>query len=264
MRKAQDLERAFREKYDPSGMATERRGTLSFEQLAAMQGGGLFSPKRFVRCSGLVAGWKKADWEKAAQLFSRTPEDTIVVTVEEELSEQDEQAVRLWPKSGSYRFPLLRGPSFMRLCEDLAKQQALSWSETLRSFAERVEGDTWTFWNALPQWKATTSLPDVLAGDVSPFARAEQYLKQAKAADALQDADGALQGIFLQQARQALRVIANEPDARMPTFAQRKWQRLPAAEETRLAERCAMLLGALITTRRGIASEAEEAILLLR
>ena len=262
VRKAQDLERAFREKYDPTGLAVDRLTDQSLEIIATSQSGGLFSRKRFLRCTELISSWKKADWEKAPQVFARNQEDVIVVTVEEELSEKDAERIQTWPKSLVYRFPALVGPAFMRFAEELAKQQQIPWAQELQQFAGRIEGDSWTFWNALPRWKATGSLPNMTDEETSPFVLAERYLREERGATIFRGMDEPMQGLFLQQARQVLRLLGGEPDARMPAFAQRKWQRLSERDKQRLLERYGALLTSLVTTRRGLATEDEEALLL--
>lgn len=262
LRKAQDLERAFREKYDPQGLSVDHPASPSLEGIASSQGGGLFTAKRFIRCTGLIAGWKKTDWEKAAQVFARSIDDTIVVTVEESITNQEAAVVKGWQKSVLYMFPTLVGAGFFRYAEELARQFGVAWTPKLQEFAQVVEGDVWAFWNALPRWKATETLPQAGSEEFSPFVYAERYLKEMYSAQVFRAIDEPMQGLFLQQARQIVRLLGGVPDPRMPAFAQRKWQRLSAKEQERVLRRYGLLLSDLVFTRRGIAAEEEEALLL--
>lgn len=261
LKKAQELERAYREKYDPKGVSVDRvPDTKPLDAIRGRMGGGLFAQKAFLRATGLVASWKKADWSQAAEVFARDADGTIVVTLEEELSAEYEAVIAAWPKAKVYRHETLSGAAFFTWAEAAAKSEGAAWDAALRQFAASVEGDSWSFWNALPRWKATRTLPETLTEAVSPFARAEQYLKEELRERAFVAVEDDLSGLLVQQARQALRVASNVPDPRMPMFAQRKWQRLSPAQRTRLEWRFVQAARGLVRQRQGLVKEGEEAL----
>ena len=261
LKKAQELERAYREKYDPSGASIERLSdTKPLESIRSRMGGGLFAQRSFIRTTGLVAAWKKADWATAAEVFARDVDGTIVVTLEEELSQDEEAVLQSWPKAKVYRHAPLLGAAFLRWAETTAVSEGVLWEAGLEQFAKTIEGDSWSFWNVLPRWKATKTVPDVADIELSPFVRAEQFLKEVVRERAYVGAESDVAGLFVQQARQALRVASQVPDARMPVFAQRKWQRLSDDQRQRLVERFVYAQKSCIRQRQGLMKEGEEAL----
>lgn len=261
LKKAQELERAYREKYDPKGVSIEKLSdTKPLEAIRSRMGGGLFAQKTFLRSTGLIATWKKADWTLATELFARDVDGTIVVTIEEELSQEEEATIQAWPKAKVYRHSPLTGPAFVRWAQSVAVAEGVLWEAALERFAQMIEGDSWSFWNALPRWKATKTLPDLAEEELSPFLRAEQYLKEPIRERAFVGADVDLLGLFVQQARQALRVAVDAPDPRMPSFAQRKWQRLTPAQKQQLVDRSVRAERGFIRQRQGLIKEGEEVL----
>lgn len=259
LKKAQELERAYREKYDPSGVSIERLSEMKpLDAIRARMGGGLFAQKSFLRATGLVASWKKTDWPQAIEVFARDVDGTIVVTLEEDLSPEHEAMITAWPKAKIYRHTALSGTAFFTWAEAIAKTQGIAWDADLRQFASSIEGDGWSFWNALPRWKATGTFPEAVIEATSPFARAEQYLKEESRERAFIGVEDELSGLLVQQARQALRIVAGAPDPRMPAFAQRKWQRLSPAQQARLKVRFAQAAKGLTRQRQGLLKEGEE------
>ena len=266
LRKAQELERAYREKYDPSGLSVERLTVTakSVEAIAERVGAmGLFAQRRCLRATGLVASWKKADWERAGKLFQRDPEQSIVISVEEELTPEAERAIAAWERSRVYRHPILTGSDFQKFACQLAQGQGIDFEMGLQKFAQQLEGDSWAFWNALPRWKATKTLPDLASPDVSPFLRSDEALLGSETASTnafSEDED--LLPLLLQQARQGLRVIAQQPDPRMPSFAQKKWQRLPPERRARLLARVQRAIEATVAQRLGVVDAGSFALLM--
>jgi hypothetical protein len=234
--------------------------TKPLEAIRSRMGGGLFAQKTFLRSTGLIATWKKADWTLATELFARDVDGTIVVTIEEELSQEEEATIQAWPKAKVYRHSPLTGPAFVRWAQSVAVAEGVPWEAALERFAQMIEGDSWSFWNALPRWKATKTLPDLAEEELSPFLRAEQYLKESICERAFVGADVDLLGLFVQQARQALRVAVDAPDPRMPSFAQRKWQRLTPAQKQQLVDRSVRAERGFIRQRQGLMKEGEEVL----
>ncbi len=266
LRKAQELERAYREKYDPSGLSVERLTVTakSVEAVAERVGAmGLFAQRRCLRATGLVASWKKADWERAGKLFQRDPEQSIVISVEEELTPEAERVIAAWERSRVYRHPILTGIDFQKFACQLAQGQGIDFEMGLQKFAQQLEGDSWAFWNALPRWKATKTLPDLASPDVSPFLKSDEALLGSEAAsiNAFSE-DEDLLPLLLQQARQGLRVIAQQPDPRMPSFAQKKWQRLPSERRARLLARVQRAIEATVAQRLGVVDAGSFALLM--
>lgn len=266
LRKAQELERAYREKYDPSGLSVERLTVTakSLETVAERVGTmGLFAQRRCLRATGLVASWKKADWERAGKVFQRDPEQSIVISLEEELAPDAERTISTWERSRAYRHPVLAGADFQRFAGQLAQEQGLEFDPKLQRFAQQLEGDSWAFWNALPRWKATKTLPDLASIEASPFLKSEDVLLGTDAAAVSVFAeDEDLLPLILQQARQGLRVVAQQPDPRMPAFAQKKWQRLTPERQARLLARVNRALEATVAQRLGAADAGAFALLM--
>lgn len=266
LRKAQELERAYREKHDPSGLSIERLTVTakSVETIAERVGAmGLFAQRRCLRATGLVASWKKPDWERAGKLFQRDPEQSIVISVEEELTPEAERAIATWERSRVYRHPILAGADFQKFAGQLAQEQDSAFDVGLQKFAQQLEGDSWAFWNALPRWKATKTLPDLASPDVSPFLKSDEALlgSDAAAVTAFSE-DEDLLPLLLQQARQGLRVVAQQPDPRMPSFAQKKWQRLSPERRARLLARVQRAIEVTVAQRMGAADASTFALLM--
>ena len=257
--KAQELERAYREKYDPQGLSVERLASVGkgLEHLAERLGSvGLFAQRRCVRLTGAVSAWKKAEWERAAKLFARDPEQSIVISVEEELGVEAERLISGWERSRVYRFPLLSGTAFQRLAAQLARSQEMEFVPALQAFAQAVDGDTWAFWNALPRWKATQTLPETAAVAGSPFAKSDRYLLGTSLEGCDEGED--LSPFFLQQARQGLRVLAGQPDPKMPAFVQKKWQAISPMQKNHLFQRVTGLVEWTVSQRLGGANPEDQ------
>lgn len=265
LRKARELELMYREKYDPTGISIERvtLGSKPLETLAERFGAmGLFAQKRCLRVTGLVSSLKKTDWERATKLFARDPEQTIVISLEEDISPEAERQISSWDRSRVYRHMPLAGLAFQTLAQQLAREQEIEYAPELQAYARAIEGDAWSFWNALPRWKATQSLPGITSAEETPFAQSDRYLSgTASGLLAFSDDDGLLP-LVLQQARQGLRVAARQPDVRMPAFAQKKWQQLNADQRQALHERAQQVIEATILQRSGGISDGEAALLL--
>lgn len=264
LRKAQELERAYREKYDPSGFSIERLTTTKLEALAERMGSvGLFSQRRCLRVTNLVSSWKKTDWERATKLFARDSEQTIVISLEDEITPEVEKTISTWDRSRVYRHFVKTGREFEQYAEQLAKEQSVEFVSELRQFAYAIEGDAWGFWNVLPRWQATKTLPSITSEDASVFAKSDQYLLGSDQ-DHLQALAGGedLLPLLLQQARQGLRVLARESDARTPAFALRKWERLSSSQKQAFSKRTNQLIGATIAQRMGVFSGDESTTVL--
>ena len=264
LRKAQDLERAYREKYDPSGISIERVASTKLEALAERMGSvGLFAQRRCLRVTNLVASWKKADWDRAAKLFARDAEQTIVISVEDEIDPTVEKTILSWDRSRIYRHFAKTGKEFEIYAEQLAKEKNMEFVPALREFARDIEGDAWAFWNALPRFEATKTLPDLKSTEISAFAKSDLYLlgSNEKRLEAFKDGEDLL-ALLLQQARQGLRTVANLPDGRTPAFTQRKWEHLSAQKQKNLLDRANALMAATVAQRYG-SIVADESIALL-
>lgn len=265
LRKARELERAYREKYDPTGISIERiSSTKSLEVLAERMGSvGLFSQRRCLRATNLVSSWKKADWDRAAKLFARDAEQTIVISVEDEISPETEKVIASWDRSRVYRHYVKVGSDFDAYAEQLVKEYGIEQTPELRAFARAVEGDAWTFWNALPRYQATKTLPAANSAEVSAFSKTDQYLLGANDSrlSAL-EGDEDLLPLMLQQARQGLRVVAGQPDPRTPAFALRKWQRLSSTQSKAVNERTRAVIVTTIAQRSGAMTGDEAAVVL--
>lgn len=265
LRKARELELMYREKYDPTGISIERvtLGNKSLEGLAERFGTmGLFAQRRCLRVTGLVSSWKKADWDRATKLFARDPEQTIVISLEEEISPEAERMISGWERSRVYRHTPLVGLAFQTLTKQLAQEQGVEYGPELQAYARTIEGDAWSFWNALPRWKATQGLPEALSVEETPFSQSDEYLTGGSSGKRVFSDNDGLLPLVLQQARQGLRVVAGRSDVRMPAFAQKKWQQLNAEQRKTLSERAQKAIEATIIQRTGGISDGEAALLL--
>ena len=266
LERARELERAYREKYDPSGASVERlTRALSPQELASkLLNTGLFTRRMFVRVSYLFSSWKASDWAQAKSFFAKQEAEqaSICVCVEEDLSEERERDICAWPKGMVYRYKLLAGQKWIQWCQQQAQKKQATWNTKLEAFAGRIEGDSWAFINALPRWMATNTLSETELENTSPFATVEAYLRKGVIFGDFfeQDEDGT--GLCLQQARQALRCVDGVPDARTQPFVRSKWVRLSLQEQKQLRISANNISNTLVHIREG-QQKASEWILTL-
>ena len=231
--KAREFERLYKEKHDPSGVSVERVAeSLGPRELAAkLQGGGLFAKKTCLRLTGVLGGWKTADWKQATELFATPNDDGIALLLEEELDTAKEAIIRAWPKAQVYRHEHRTGSVFLAWAKQRALQDGCAWDATIERFARESDGDAWTFTQALPQWRAAHTLPALMHEAGSPFAMMESYMRSGRVPSELRESDEDLSSLLVQQARQALRAMDGVADARLPPFVRARWERVSEQEK---------------------------------
>lgn len=146
LRKAQELEKAFREKYDARGFCVERveAGKHAVDEIAARAGAmSLFAPRRFVRTANLLAESGKAQRATLKRVLAGDQETFIVVTVEDEaptaaiLKELGNEI-----KIVRYDFLQLQGRAFFDWALGEARVLGLTDEACARRIAEVTEGDS--------------------------------------------------------------------------------------------------------------------------
>ncbi len=153
--KADELERLFREKYDPRGLSVERLpdGKDAVRALSERAfSGGLFSSKLFFRGRGLLA-FPKSQWQALHAAFVRSGEHVVIVTVEDEPMAPDVKKALADCKVVEYAFPYLQGSAFQRCARERAVAIGINDSDNrIRDIAERCDGDSWRLVNELQKY----------------------------------------------------------------------------------------------------------------
>lgn len=262
--KARELERAFREKYDPDGTAVERIAggkTLVDDLIEKSLTTSLFTPRRFIRVDGLFEALGKARVSALASALAKEPDNVIVVDVEEEpptasVLKPFEKEVKLIP----YDFPALTGAAFFSWCRDQASKLGGVEEGRVKQIAETYEGDGWTAWNELAKSAAGGTF-STHAAELDAYAMADAWLAgQSDRMRPLADDAAASEAsrILLQSVRAAARARDGAVEGLHP-YVVRKLGRMRLSGVERL-------LGAAITAhvsaRAGLSDEAEASTLL--
>jgi hypothetical protein len=259
--KAQELERAFREKYDPDGSSVEilSAGKEAWaEIMERINTPSLFSPRRFLRTRDLIGNLTKTQIESLARALSNDAERVIVVSIESDpLSAKSTEALAKVPKVICYDFPLLKGEEFRSWLDSIAKTLAISNEAAIRQIAEAADGDGWLAWNELLKVAAggQTFLAPMLE-DKSVFEAADLFLRDVKSFAYLSESDASFSAIapaFLSQTRAAIRVRDGATDGLHP-YVVKKLQRIPPSP---LEPTLAALIKAMISQRSGLGTDSD-------
>ncbi len=264
-RKANELERAFREKHDPSGCGMERvaSGKAAVgEILERAQMISLFNPRRFIRTDNLLSECPKNQLAALAKTLARDPEHVIIVSVEDEPPASSSfQAFSEAHKLVRYEFPVLQGQAFLAYVVTLAQElQLASTHPLLRRIADKTDGDSWAAWNELLKLAAggEQALVHNEEQSVDLFARSDQLLQKKSAWRQVltqPDRSVASQALstFISQTHSAIRVRDHATEGMKP-FVVRKLQQLHIQEpEATLAA----LYLSLLMQRSGFGDELE-------
>lgn len=259
--KAQELERAFREKFDPNGSSVETLPAGKDAWAGIMERintPSLFSPRRFLRTRDLLANLTKAQLESLARALTSDPEQIILVSVEEDqLPAKVSEALSKVPKLISYDFPLLKGESFRQWLQTIAKTLAINNETIVDQIAEAADGDGWLAWNELMKVSAggqTFLAPSSMEKTI--FEQADAFLREVKSFDYLAETEsdfGSVAATFLSQTRAAIRVRDGATDGLHP-FVIKKLQHTPPSP---LESSLAVLIQAMISQRSGLGDGTE-------
>ena len=264
MRKAQELESAFRTKYDPAGAGIERYAAAKDGITAIVEKSGtisLFSPRRFLRIRGLFDDLPKAMQKPLAAALEKDPEHTIVVTVEQEPPGKTALSPFKDVKVISYDHEELQGKAWEEWVANEAGKVGVQNPDWIRSLARSCAGDSWLAISELQKASAAGPNPlSTLPGDLGAFERADRYLLNRR--DRFQDLskDEATEGmnnILLSSFRSAVRVHDGAFEGVHP-YVRQKLSRMNASDwETGLAA----TLVAFMSSRTGLSREPESSTL---
>lgn len=141
--KARDLADAFKAKHDPSGFSMETIVEPDFVKiLNRLSAPSFFSSKRFLRCDGLLSKLKIADVRSLIKRIEADADQTIIVSVEEELPKDLVLAECKKAPFFHYSFPLLTGSSFEAWCLKRAEQLGVE-ERSAREIARATDRDIW-------------------------------------------------------------------------------------------------------------------------
>ena len=221
--KADELERLFREKYDPRGLSVERLpdGKEAVRALSERAfSGGLFSSKLFFRGRGLLA-FPKSSWQQLHSAFARSGEHVVIVTVEDEPMSADIKKSLADCKVVEYAFPYLQGAAFHRFALDVARSLDIPASDThVHTIAERCDGDSWRLVNELQKYRVYGDgyeLPES-AGGLTAYDVSDAWLRGGDSWRRLMNDDASAHGSsgLLSAIRMRLRVQDGHTDGLHP------------------------------------------------
>lgn len=263
--RAKELELAFRQRHGSSGLNIEKLGTGAEGVDALLSGAStpsLFSPKRFLRISGMIEACPKAKLPALVKLFSHAGDDLIVVDFEEEKpSEKALTPFKETPKFLLNDYPLLTGQEFKKWLNHTAKSLGVSDDDAVEKLFRACEGDTWFAVNELTKFAAGSNQKDWKKEvDTSVFELADRYLRQDQSRfDVLDEKDSNLANIVMQQSLSFMRV-RDQDTATITPFVVSKMKRMNA-QAIESVWSSAFL--SFLVQRTGL-GDSEEASLLLR
>ncbi|MSR85261.1 hypothetical protein EXS71_02390 [Candidatus Uhrbacteria bacterium] len=263
--KAQELELAFKQKYDPTGSSVEHLSLgkeAADEVIERANTGSLFSPRRFLRTTDLLADCPKAKVTALAQALTRDPENVIAVSVEAEPLSTTELTSFSKVKIIKYEFPEQRGKAFQLWLEGQAKKIGVENESAIAAIAEATEGDSWYAWNELLKLAASgTSDLTIPLPQPTIFDYVDRYLAQGKnQRDVFQNQESSSQFLLtlISQTRAALRIRDGATHGLHPYVV----KKIGAAQHQDLEQIFAVALSALFSQRAGLAADHEVANLL--
>ncbi len=273
LEKANELESAFRHKYDLDGSSTEQllqEGTELVDAVAErVNTVSLFTPRRFLRVRDLLNGCPKGRVTALEKALSVDPENVIVVSVEKEAPPDVVlRTLSAVPKFLRYDFPRLdvRGCEVW-LIEQAKKLGYLLSNEQIKEIIEQTQGDSWQAMFLLLQGAA--------GGDVgfprranqgqplserNTFDWADAYVKQDPEWRRAAEEVGAETLIYplLSQMRAFQRVQAGD-ESNVPSFVVRKLKGMTTRDSE---ERFLRLLESVMLQRQGFLREDELATII--
>jgi hypothetical protein len=225
IRKAQELELAFKEKFDKSGMSADHlEGGKSMieELLKKADTVSLFSPKRFIRCDGLIEQCPKNRLEAVIKSLNKDADNIIVVTVEAQTI--SEAALKPWKdvqKQFHYPFPRLDGSAWQQFVIDEANKRSVPSSDDLNKLIEQAQGDSWFVIKELEKKEANANYKfGAKQQNQDLFFQVDQFLQSGKRVPELSSA----LPLLLSQIRSIIRVQDNATVG-LSSYVIQKWRR---------------------------------------
>lgn len=265
-KKALELERVFREKYDADGNSVEylQGKNVTDQLLQRINTVSLFSPRRFLRTRNLVQDGTRTKLLHVAKALVKEPENIIVISVEENAPAVS--TMRILEENGvkliSYNYPELKNAAFTQAVAALAKEIDIHDSSLIGKISSIFEGDAWAAWGALLQAASGASVDAFLKEEgAGVFERADLFLARDERRHApLADTAKAKEtiNILLSQSRSALRVRDGSGQGIHP-FVQKKLARTNLEDTEKVFGEA--LLGHMLT-RRGWCTDDEASTLL--
>lgn len=260
--KARELEAAFRQKHDPQGLSVENADASRFKEiLSGLSTPSFFSPKRFIRCTGLLESLKIADVRALAKRLQGDQSSLVFVTIEDEppsakiLSEFEGVQVI------SYAHPLLHGASFLAWCK-LRAQKLGAAVKDAEEIARLTDGDAWLADQELMKRSANPNAPLVLTDEAagSVFDVSESYLRKSSHwrsdIHALNDSQPLM--VMTSQARSAVRTQSGDTSGIHP-FVVKKLSQIRRSD---IGASFFKAIRAIVATRQSLAQNGEEETLL--
>lgn len=241
LEKARELEVAFKQKYDASGISVEHisTGKEAVTEVAARAGAiSLFAPRRFVRTSQVLNESSKAQRATLKRALSGDQDGFILLTLEDEpptatvLNELGKEM-----KIVRYDFSLLQGNAFYEWALEQAQKLNMQDTSRVKRIAEATEGDSWRCFFALMKCAAYPEGEEIagVEAEQSIFSFAELYVKgDVRWAAIMEEPDLMKQVLttFLPQARAGVRVRDGAADGLHPFVARKlRGQPLEKADE---------------------------------
>ncbi len=261
--KAKDLVAAFRAKHDAQGLSIEIiDGSEGLQGLLSRMGGAsLFSTKKLVRADGCLTKLKITEVRSLAARLEMDKDQTILLTVEEEMpNAKTLEALKSAPLF-HYPFPTQTGAAFRRFVRELATKHGVS-GTIADQIANQTEGDSWQAVQEIAKQAANPhaieSTGGSSSGSVFEIADAVLTRRQSWRQTLANAEDENAISICLSQTRSYLRVRDGEIEGLHPYVA----KKLNALRVTNPEARMEDVLRALYISRTGLGNSTEAETLL--
>lgn len=260
--KARELEAAFRQKHDPQGLSVETADASQFKDvLSGLSTPSFFSPKRFIRSTGLLESLKIADVRALAKRLQGDQDSLVFVTIEDEPPSAKILSEFEGIKVIRYDHPLLRGASFLAWCKARAQKIGASVKDA-EDIARRTDGDAWLADQELLKRSAHPNAPLVMTDEEagSVFDVSESYLRKSphwrSDIRALSDSQPLM--VMTSQARSAVRTQSGDTSGVHP-FVVKKLSQIRRSD---VGASFLKAIQAIVATRQSLAQNGEEETLL--
>ncbi len=261
LQKARELENAFKQKFDKTGLCVERiaSGKEAVAEIAARSGTvSLFASRRFVRTTNVLAEASKAQRAALSRVLAGDQEGFILLTLEDEPPNAAVLEELKQVKVVRYDFPLMDQGAYVTWAREEAYKLGIKEDKTVQEVVEGARGDSWTcFYELLKRAAYDVSSPHIgEKSEGSIFTSADAYIRRHDVWREVLEG-GALEkqalAVFLSQVRTALRVRDGATEGVHPFVARKlRGQALIEADEA-----FAQLVEGYFMQRSGYADEKE-------